>query len=160
MSNSDPFNVDVMQDYLTRGRGYLSYDKRRKCLISLIKFVLDERLGCSKIEEEEYMGRSYLIIGNTIIDVRKDIHWHYENHRDQIKDYLIYLKAQHHEPAYMAIITDGLRFHVYMPKYDELGQLLQLETSRGINLTNPLITPQQALNELGGIFSNFTQDQI
>ena len=160
MSNSDPSNVDVMQDYVTGVRGYLSYDKRRKCLISLIKFVLDERLGCSKIKEEEYMGRSYLIIGNTIIDVRKDIHWHYENHRDQIKDYLIYLKAQHHERTYMTIITDGLRFHVYMPKYDESSQMLELETSRGINLTNPLITPQQGLNELRDILSNFKQDQI
>ena len=160
MSNSNTFNVDSLQDYVTRVRGYLSYDKRRTCLISLIEFVLDERLGCSKIEEEEYRGRSYLIAGNMIIDVRKDIHWHYENYRDQIKDYLTYLKAQYHERAYMAIITDCLRFHVYMPKYNESDQMLELETSRGINLTNSLITPQQGLNELRGILSNFKQDQI
>ena len=156
MTNNDISKVDALQDYVKRVKCSVSSDKRRACLISLMQFMLDERLGCSKIEEEEYMGRSYMILGNMIIDIRGDIHWHHEHSFDRIKDYLLYLRVHNPGHTYIVVVTDGLRFHAYMPKYNESGQVLELERLQGMNLASSLITPQQALNDLGVILSNFT----
>ena len=98
-------------------------------------------------------GRVYALLGSLVFEFTGNLHWRGGEGESRLKTYIADLKSQRPQATYTAVITDGLHFHVYRPEYDESGRVVELASIHGLNLASPMMTPEQALQDLGTVLA-------
>ena len=107
-----------------------------------------------KSAKHMHEGYEFTVLENLIFQYTKDLHKRWEDDSKQLRRFLGNLNAQHPQTAFTPVLTNGLAFHVYSPQTDQTGMITNLETVYGLNLSSPLMTPEQALSDLGNLFAH------
>ena len=108
-----------------------------------------------KLVSEVYAGRRYDLLGNLVFAFEGNLHWQIKESELRLHQYMADLKSRKPEADYFSMVTDGLHFHVYLPQYNEAGDVMRLEKIYGLNLPSPMTILEQATNDLGVILSPF-----
>ena len=159
MASQEESLVQRLGVYVNAMRVVPSLDERRLHLTELVRRLLGIPLADFEVESEVYVGRRYDLIGNLVLSVKGNLHWQPADDILQLKEYIDDLNSRRPQVDYTTIVTDGLFFHVYRPQYDQTGRVVELETIRGLNLSSPKMTPEQAVQDLSVVLSNFRRQQ-
>ncbi|MBI5385484.1 MAG: N-6 DNA methylase [Verrucomicrobia bacterium] len=103
-------------------KGTTHHDQRRSLLLNFLR----EGMGIEstnielerKIKAAEIRGRIDAFWRHLIIEVKTDLDRERNDAREELKKYF---EAQRHPPEYLALVTDGLRFEVYLYESAKAG---------------------------------------
>ena len=110
-------------------------------------------MSATDFQVETYSGQQFVLLANLVLEVKANLHWHQSNEELKTRQYIADLNSRKPQANYVAIVTDGLHFHTFIPRYDESGRVVELEKGCGLNLDSPLSTPESALQDLKTILS-------
>ena len=160
MASQDTLVVQKLREYIDTVRETATLEEQRLKFSDLVRTVLGIPLGDLEVQSEMYGGQIYVLLGNLVLDFKRNLHWQPKDAELQLRRYIADLKSRRDQTAYIAIATDGLHFHVYRPQYDETGRLVELEKIHGLNLASPMMTPERAVRDLGMVLSHFHQERV
>ena len=146
-----------LREYVDTVRDTAGAEERRLQFLDLVRTVLGIPFSNFELRNEMYGGRMYALLGNLVFQVKANLHWQPKEAELQLKGYITELNSRGSQTNYIAIATDGLHFHVYRPRYDETSRVVELERIHGLNLVSPMMTPEQATNDLGIVLSYLHQ---
>ena len=158
MASQERLVEQKLQDYIEIVRETASLEEQCRQFSDLVRAVLGVRFGDSDVQSEVYGGQRYFLLENFVFDFKKNLHWQLKDAELQLRRYIADLRSRRDQTDYIAIVTDGLRFHVYMPRYGETG--VELEKIHGLNLASPMMTPERAVQDFGIILSHFRGQQV
>ncbi len=158
MASQETLVAQKLRAYIDTVRETASLEEQCLQFADLVRTVLGIPLGDSEVQSEMYGGQMYVLLGNLVFDFKRNLHWQPKDAELQLQRYIADLRSRRDQTDYIAIVTDGLRFHVYMPRYDETG--VELEKIHGLNLASPMMTPEWAMQDLGIILSHFRKEQV
>ena len=153
MTGKEAYLAEKILDYVRTVSGTGNLEARLSHFMDLTRSIVGAEFDDFETDRRVSMGRVYASLGNLVFEFAANLHWHGWERESQLKAYIADLKSQRPQAAYTAIITDGLHFHVYRPGYDESGRVVELESIRGLNLASPMMTPEQALQDLDTVLT-------
>ena len=122
MASQETLVAQKLRAYIDTVRETASLEEQCLQFADLVRTVLGIPLGDSEVQSEMYGGQMYVLLGNLVFDFKRNLHWQPKDAELQLQRYIADLRSRRDQTDYIAIVTDGLRFHVYMPRYDETGQ--------------------------------------
>lgn len=122
--------------------------------IKIIRCVPTLQSTDLKSVKHMHEGYEFTVLGNLIFQYKKDLHKRWGDDGKPLRRFLGNLNAQHPQTDFTPVLTNGLAFHVYSPQTDRTGMITTFETIYGLNLSSPLMTPEQALSDLRGLFAH------
>lgn len=140
-------------DYVNTANVTSSLEQRLVNFVQFMRSISGVELGELEIDNQETSGRVYGLLGKLLFEFKRNLHWQLAESDGKLIAYLTDLKSRSPLTTYKAVATDGLHFHVYMPRYDDTGSVLKLERVNGLNMASPLMTPERAVQELAIILS-------
>lgn len=155
MTSENTAPTRKLSDYLGSVANASTHDEWWRRFIDLLHSLPEVQVTDLRIEKQEYEGREYTVVGNLIFEFNRVMHKGWGDPTVSLKRYLANLKTQRTQASFTAIATDGLSFHVYKPQFDEAGLVIKMEPVYGLNLASPMMTPEQAQQDLGHILSHF-----
>ena len=147
-----------LREYVDTVRSTTALDKVQAHCIDLLRSLPGTQLADIEVENEAHESRVYALLGNLIFDFERNIHWQSKDLEGHLKHYISYLRLQSPQTKYVVITTDGLSFHVYMPRYDKTDELVELEKIFGLNLASPMMTPERVMRDLGFVLGDVPLD--
>ncbi len=157
MADQETMLAQTLRNYIDTVRETVGIEERRLHLMDLVRTFLD--MPATDFQVETYSGRLFVLLANLVFEVRANLHWHLSDEELKIKQYLTDLNSRKPQANYVAIVTDGLHFHTFIPRYDETGRVVELEKVCGLNLDSSMSTPEGAAQDLKMILSDFFQGQ-
>ena len=119
-----------------------------KHFLELMQSLQDSQGNHLDIEHQVQDKWEYALIGTLVFEFRKEIHNKWGAGNDRLKRHLMVLKAANPNTSLAAVTTNGLAFHIYNPRYESDGKVVELEIAGGLNLANPRLAPAKALQDL------------
>ena len=156
MADQETMLAQTLRNYIDTVRETVGVEERRLHLMDLVRTFLD--MSATDFQVETYSGRVFLLVANLVFEVKANLHWHLSDEELKIKQYVTGLNSRKPQANYVTIVTDGLRFHICIPRYDETGRVVVLEKVCGLNLDSPISTPESAALDLKTILSDFFQE--
>jgi len=154
MSSENTPPIQKLSEYLGSVASVSTHDEWWRRFIDLLRSLPELQVRDLHIEKQEYEGREYTVVGNLIFEFNRVMHKGWGDPTASLKRCLANLKTRRSQASFTAIATDGLSFHVYKPQFDEAGLVVEMKTVYGLNLASPMMTPEQAQQDLGHILSH------
>ncbi len=151
MADQETMLAQNLRDYIGIIRDSVGVEEKQLHLINLVCAFLG--MSATDFQVETYSGQQYVLLANLVLEVKANLHWHRSNEELKTRQYIADLNSRKPQANYVAIGTDGLHFHTFIPRYDESGRVVELEKGCGLNLDSPLSTPENALQDLKTILS-------
>ena len=157
MADQETMLAQSLRDYIGKVRDAVRVEEKQLHLTDLVCAFLGK--SATDFQVETYSGQQFVQLANLVLEVKANLHWQQSNEELKMRQYITDLNSRKPQANYVAIVTDGLHFHTFIPRYDESGRVVELEKVCGLNLDSPLSTPESALQDLKTILSDFFQEQ-
>ena len=108
----------VLHDYAARLRESASSDARKAIFIAWAWGVFGIDFDRVEDEKQVYKGRVDALLGDLVFQFTQDSEKEERDAEAQLLRYISHLLARHRGATYTGVITDGLRFKVYMPVFE------------------------------------------
>jgi len=151
MADQETMLAQNLRDYIGIIRDAVGVEEKQLHLMNLVCACLG--MSATDFQVETYSGQQFVLLANLVLEVKANLHWHQSNEELKTRQYIADLNSRKPQANYVAIVTDGLHFHTFIPRYDEIGRVVELEKGCGLNLDSPLSTPESALQDLKTILS-------
>ena len=154
MASQGTFPQEKLSEYIKAVGSVNNHDEWWSHFIEVARCVPDLQISDLRPEKQVHEGREYALLGNLVFQYKRDLHKRWGDDNQSLRRFIGSLKARYPQTAFTAVTTSGLAFHVYSPQLDEAGRVTDLESVAGLNLSSPMMAPEQALRDLGDILSH------
>ncbi|MBI2855289.1 MAG: hypothetical protein HYX93_00395, partial [Chloroflexi bacterium] len=152
--------AEALALYIQQMREAAHHDARRLLFMDWVRRVFGIDLNEFQVEERVYQGRVDAILGSLVFEFKSDLPGELEDAQSQLRRYISGLRETRAKATYTAIATDGLRFHVYAPRYAADGvTVTDLEPLWDVDLENTSLEPADLFFRFDALLSHFRLDR-
>jgi methylase of polypeptide subunit release factors len=154
-----PFS-QTLAEYIPRVREAAHHDARRLRFLAWVQEAFGIDLNAVQVEEKVYRGLVDAILGNLVFEFKSDLPRELEDARGQLSRYISQLKEDSPNAVYTAVVTDGLRFHVYAPVYTSDGvTVADLVPLGDVDLGQPSLDTDALFLWFDSLLSHYRQER-
>ena len=119
MADQETMLAQNLRDYIGIIRDAVGVEEKQLHLMNLVCAFLG--MSATDFQVETYSGQQFVLLANLVLEVKANLHWHQSNEELKTRQYIADLNSRKPQANYVAIVTDGLHFHTFIPRYDESG---------------------------------------